>query len=150
MKTRTGILFALMAPLASLAADARTDAAIEKSGEAYRKAVLAADVAAVSATYCDDAVELPPFRPPVKGRAAIEQYHRETFAAIKVTGFTFENVETAASDNFGYATGTYTRTMTFKTGASIEDRGNFVVILKREGGAWKHFRVIYNSHNPPR
>ena len=46
----------------------RPDRSIVKTADAYLKAVLAGDAAAVGATYRDDAVEMPPCRPPLKGR----------------------------------------------------------------------------------
>src|SRR5262249_57890441 len=81
-------------------ANARPDSAIEKTAEAYRKAVLAGDVTALAATYQPDAVEMPPSRPPLQGRAAIEQYYRELFAGpMKITRFTFSHWKTETAGN---------------------------------------------------
>ena len=48
-------------------------AEIAKVSDAYVKASLAADAKAIAALYTEDAVEMPPNQPMVKGRAAIEQ-----------------------------------------------------------------------------
>ena len=127
-----------------------TDAAIEKTAEVYRKAVLAGDATAVAATYRVDAVEMPPCRPPLKGRSEIGQYYQELFSGpAKITDFTFTYTETAIAGNVGYTTGAYKRTVSPNQGGPIVDSGNFVVIVKREAGVWKSAYVIYNSHLPP-
>src|SRR5918992_879718 len=56
------------------------DAAIRAVADAYVKATLAADAKAIADLYTDDAVEMPPNHPVVKGRAAIQQYYEKQFA----------------------------------------------------------------------
>jgi uncharacterized protein (TIGR02246 family) len=133
-----------------MAAQPRPDSAIEKLAEAYRKAVLAGDAAAVGATYGRDAIEMPPGCPPLRGRAAIEQHYRELFAGpVKITDFTFTYLETGAAGNIGFTAGAYKRKLLPKSGEPIEDSGSFVVIVKRDAPGWKSSYVIYNSDRPP-
>ena len=140
----------LQAPPHIVAAGTRPDSAIEKTAEAYRKAVLAGDATAVSATYSHDAVEMPPGCPPLKGRAAIEQYYREMFGGpMKITDFTFTHLQTSTAGNLGFTAGAYKRKLLPKSGEPIEDSGSFVVIAKRDAGGWKSAYVIYNSDRPP-
>ena len=121
-----------------------------KTADAYLKAVLAGDAAAVGATYRDDAVEMPPGRALLKGRAAIQQYFRELFQGpVKITAFTFSYLETVSAGELGYAAGTYDQKLSGGPAGSIEDTGKFVVILRRTGSAWKAAYVIYNSDHPP-
>lgn len=147
----TKMTFLAVTMLFTAAAEtARPDPAIEKTAAAYLKAVLAGDAAAVAATYRDDAVEMPDCRPMLKGRAAIEEYYRGFFAGpVKITAFTFSHLETAATSDIGYTTGTYKQTITPKSGGPMEDSGKFVVIVKRGAGVWKAAYVIYNSDRPP-
>ena len=140
----------LQGPRQISGAEARPDAAIEKTTESYRKAVLAGDAAAVGATYSRDAVEMPPCRPPLKGRDAIERYYRDMFGGpMKIAAFSFTRLETAAAGNIGFAIGGYQRTLIPNGGESVEDSGSFAVIVKREGGTWKAAYVIYNSDRAP-
>ncbi len=141
----------LQAPLQTVAAEkTRPDPAIEKTAGAYLKAVLAGDAAGVGATFRDDAVEMPPCRPLLKGRAAIEQYYRGLFEGpVKITEFTFSHLETVAAGDVGYTTGTYKQKLLPKSGQPIDDSGSFVVIVKREAGVWKAAYVIHNSDRPP-
>jgi len=133
-----------------LATAARPDPDIEKTAAAYLKAVLAGDATAVAATFRSDAVEMPPCRPLIQGRAAIEQYYRGFFAGpVKITEFTFSHMETAATGDSGYTAGTYRQKLQVKPGVLADDTGKFVVIVKREAGTWKAAYVIYNSDRPP-
>src|SRR5690348_3165087 len=114
MQTSAKTLFILtvlmfQAPLQTFAAEkARPDPGIERTANAYLKAILDGDAAAVGATYRDDAVLMPPCWPALKGRAAIERYYHELFErAGRITEFMFLHLETSASGEVGYATGAY-------------------------------------------
>jgi ketosteroid isomerase-like protein len=136
--------------LQHIPAEPRADLAIEKTTEAYRKAVLAGDTSAVGATYGRDAVLMPPSHPPLKGRAAIERYYRELFGGpMKIADFTFTHLETATAGNIGFTTGAYKQKLLPKSGEPIEDSGSFVVIVKRDVSGWKSAYVMYNSDRPP-
>lgn len=155
MRTSTKTLLALTAltlqtSLPVIAGEEHAAHAIEKISETYRKAVLAGDAAAVAATYDPGAIEMPPCRPPLKGRAAIEQYYRELFnEPMRITTFTLTSTETATSGNIGYTTGAYKRTLASRSGERLDDSGSFVVIVKRADGLWKSIYVIYNSDHSP-
>ena len=138
----------LTLPATTIAAQpARAAQTIEQAANAYREAVLAADAGRVAATYRDDAMEMPPCQPLLRGRAAIEEYYRQLFTApIKITDFTFSHIETTAAGKFGYTTGTYRRKIQPNSGEPLEESGKFVVIVKRDAsGSWKAAYVMYNS-----
>lgn len=140
-----GFALAQEAPPAS-----RPDTAVLKVAEAYRKAVLNADVAGVMAVYREDALEMPMFQHPVAGRAAIAQFYQAMFSGpIKVTEFTFTHIETATHGDVAYDVGTYTRTMTGAPSGPIKAEGPYLVVLKRTGSEWKVAYTIYNCDCPP-
>lgn len=151
--TTSFILTALMVQAWSqgIAAETmRQDQSIVKIADAYLKAVLVGDASAVGATLRDDAVEMPPCRPLLKGRVAIEQYYRGLFQGpAKITAFTFSGVDAASAGDLGYAAGTYERKLSRGPAGSMDDTGKFVVIVKRTGSAWKAAYVIYNSDHQP-
>ena len=128
---------------------AGAETAIRAIADQYVKATLAGDAKAIAALYTDDAVEMPPNTPMVKGRAALEQYYQKQFAAGKIAKFSLTHLETRSSGDSGYDVGTYTQTITAAKGAPMNDSGKYVVILKRVAGAWKVAYAIYNSDNPP-
>ena len=146
-----GVLLVATAPtVAQQGAGGGQSAAIAAIADAYVKASLAGDVKAIVALYTDDAVEMPPNEPPVKGRAAIEQYYQKQFGSAKMASFTLTHLDTRASGDTGYDVGTYQQAITPSgSGSPVNDSGKYVVILKRTAGAWKVAYAIYNSDLPP-
>ena len=127
------------------------EAAIKQVADAYVKATLAGDAKAIAALYTEDAVEMPPNVPSVKGRAAIEQYYMKLFSGdTKVGQFALTHLESRAVGDTGYDVGTYKQSMNppGQTTAS-SDTGKYVVILRRSQGAWKVAYAIYNSDQAP-
>ena len=127
------------------------DAAITQVADAYVKATLAGDAKAIAALYTEDAVEMPPNEPSIKGRAAIEQYYAKLFSGgAKVGQFTLTHLEARATGDSGYDVGTYRQSMNppGQTTATT-DTGKYVVILRRSQGMWKVAYAIYNSDQPP-
>lgn len=121
------------------------DAALRGVADAYVKATLAADAKAIADLYTDDAVEMPPNMPVVKGRAAIQKYYEKQFAAGKLARFSITHLDSRAMGDAGYDVGTYQQSMTPAGAAAMEDSGKYTVILRRTGGRWKVAYAIYNS-----
>jgi uncharacterized protein (TIGR02246 family) len=139
-----------LAQTSSQGAATKADPAIVKVADAYVKASLAGDAKAIAALYTEDAVEMPPHHPPVKGRTAIEQHYVKELAEGKLTSFTIQHVESRASGDIGYDVGTYRQSFKPTTGSAVDGTGKYTVILKRMGTDWKVAYAIYNSDTPPR
>jgi uncharacterized protein (TIGR02246 family) len=125
--------------------------AIKKVADAYVKATLAGDAKAIAALYTEDAIEMPPNAPMVKGRAAILQFYEKAFAGgTTINSFTLTHLDTHAAGDRGYDVGTYTQGATPKGATNpVADSGKYTVILKRVGSAWLVAYAIYNSDQPP-
>jgi uncharacterized protein (TIGR02246 family) len=128
---------------------ATIDASIKAIADQYVKATLAGDAKAIAALYTEDAIEMPPNQPPVKGRAALQQFYEKQLSGVKFTIFSLEHLETRAVGDTGYDVGTYRQTITPPKGQAFDDTGKYAVILKRVGSAWKVAYAIYNSDLPP-
>ena len=127
----------------------KTDPAISAISSAYAKATNAEDVAGLIKLYTDDAVEMPPNMPALKGKAAIEAYYKQQFADADAKG-TITPIESAITGNSAYEVGTFTQSIKMKTGESMDDVGKYVVILKQGADKqWKVAYVVYNSDKPP-
>jgi uncharacterized protein (TIGR02246 family) len=134
------------------AATASGSAAIKQVADSYVKATLAGDAKAVGALYTEDAVEMPPNQPMIKGRSAIEQYYAKLFGGgMKIMNFTLDHLDSRAMGDNAWDVGTYKQSMQGETGTTTpsSDSGKYVVLLKRVGGAWKVAYAIYNSDTPP-
>jgi uncharacterized protein (TIGR02246 family) len=129
-----------------------TAAAIRQVADAYVKATTSGDAKAVAALYTEDAVEMPPNLPMVKGRAAIQQYYEKVFASgFKVSNFTLKHLDTRATGDSGYDVGTYEQTAAQPSAATPSaDTGKYAVIVKRTPNGWKVAYAIYNSDSAPK
>ena len=121
------------------------DPGLSRVADAYAAAMRAGDAAAAAALYGDEAVEMPPGKPPIRGRAAIEAYYRGLFETCRFTEFELNHWELRADGDVGYAAGNSRQTLQPGTGAPTSDSGKYLVVLKRTGGAWKVAYAIYNS-----
>jgi uncharacterized protein (TIGR02246 family) len=125
---------------------------VKAVADAYVKAVLAGNAKDVAALYTEDAVEMPPNQPIVKGRTAIEQYYTKVLSGpVKVMAFTLEHLESRSSGDAAWDVGTYKQSMQGEAGTTTPpaDTGKYIVLLKRVGGAWKVSYAIYNSDIAP-
>lgn len=130
---------------------AGTADAIKAVADAYVKAMLASDAKGVAALYAEDAIEMPPQQPMIKGRAAIEQYYEKELASgMTMNSFTLAHLDSQAIGDRGYDVGTYQQSVTPKGATAAQnDTGKYTVILKRVAGAWRIAYAIYNSDQPP-
>lgn len=150
MKFAAVVLGVAMAA-AGIGAQAKDDPAIAKVRSAYQTAAGAQDAAAIVKLYAADGVEMPPNAPAAKGRAAIEAFHKAFAQQWMVHGMTITPTETRVTADTAYDVGTYKQSlMPQKGGGMVEDKGKYIVLLKKDaGGAWLITHTIYNSDNPP-
>ena len=136
---------------AGIAAQGKDDPAIAKVRSAYQTAAGAQDGAALAKLYTPDGIEMPPNAPAAKGRAAIEAFHTAFAQQWMMHGMTITPTETKITGDTAYDVGTYKQTlMAQKGGGMVEDKGKYIVLLKKDaGGAWLISHAIYNSDNPP-
>ncbi len=124
------------------------EAAIRAVADGYVKVTLAGDAKGIAALYTEDATEMPPNQPALKGRAAIQQYYERAFANVKFPRFSLHHLESRAVGDNGYNVGTYRQTFVPAGGAGVDETGKYIVILKRSAGSWKIAYAIYNSDRP--
>lgn len=145
------VLVGVALAAAGIAAQAKDDPAIAKVRSAYQSALGSQDGAALAKLYAADGVEMPPNAPAAKGRAAIEAFHKAFAQQWMMHGMTITSTEAKVTGDTAYDVGTYKQSlMAQKTGAMVEDKGKYIVLLKKDaGGAWLISHAIYNSDNPP-
>jgi ketosteroid isomerase-like protein len=86
-----------------------------------------------------------------KGRAAIEAYYKGFFQQVMMHGMTITPSETRVMGDRAYDAGTYKQQIMMMNGGNggvIDDHGKYIVLLKKEGGAWVITHAIYNSDLP--
>ena len=145
-----GIL-ALAAVSASAQQKSADEAAIAKVRSAYEAAAGAQDGAALAKLFAAEGVEMPPNAPAVKGRAAIEAFHKAFAKQWMMHGMTITPTQTKIVGATAYDVGTYKQGLMSQTGGGmIDDKGKYIVLLEKDaGGAWLVTHAIYNSDIPP-
>jgi uncharacterized protein (TIGR02246 family) len=149
---RTHIVLATAFALTATAGYAQNadTAGVAKTRTAIEKAEAAQDAAGIARLFTADGVEMPPNAPAAKGRAAIEAYNKSMAQQFMNHGITITATDTKVLGDTAYDVGTYKQTlMAMKGGAMIEDKGKYLVVLKKQGADWLIAYAIYNSDNPP-
>jgi uncharacterized protein (TIGR02246 family) len=142
---------ALMTVSASAQQKGQDAEAVAKIRAAYQTAANAQDAAAMARLFAADGVEMPPNAPAVTGRAAIEAFHKTFAKQWMMHGITITSTSTKVTGDTAYDIGTYKQQiMSNATGAVVDDKGKYIVLLKKDGaGNWAISHAIYNSDNPP-
>lgn len=124
-------------------------AAIDRLREAYVRATLAGDWAAVAALYDEEAVWLPPSAPGVRNRPTIQaNLEAETGRYVDLS---IVPVEVKGMGDLAYGWGTYFAIRSVgETAEQVRDAGKYLVVLERQrSGSWLISRHIWNSDLKP-
>jgi len=113
--------------------------AVDAGNAAFRTAFLAGDAQKVSELYTADAEIIAPGAPIARGRAAIAAFWKGGMSGVKELSLETRAVESAGD----LAVEDGTVKLTGADGAVSTSR--YVVVWKRDGGAWKLHRDIWNS-----
>ena len=116
----------------------------------YAASLRAGDADAWAEQWAEDGIQMAPDAPAVVGRARIRESMRGMLTALRVD-MQIRTEEVQGAGDWGFARGTYTATLTPKTGgAAIPIDGKFMTILVRQpDNSWKIHRDIFNSNVPP-
>jgi uncharacterized protein (TIGR02246 family) len=127
------------------------EAAIAKIRTAYQTAAGASDGAAIAKLYAPDGLAMHPNTAAVKGRAAIEAFHKAFGQQWMMHGITITPTETKIVGDTAVDVGTYKQQlMAQKGGWVFDDKGKYVVLLKKDAsGNWWVTHSISNSDLPP-
>jgi ketosteroid isomerase-like protein len=130
-------------PARAGAQDVRGD--IESANQAFSAAFAKGDAAALAAMYSETAQALPPGQDIVSGRAEIQKAWQGAIdSGLKGLELTTREVESHGDS--AHEVGTWIA----RNASGEVDRGKYMVVWKRQGGAWKLHRDIWNSSVPPK
>jgi uncharacterized protein (TIGR02246 family) len=132
-------------------ADPQADkAAIDKLRDDFMAAFNAGDAAKIGELYSENALAMGGDRPTLQGPAAIVESNKTMFDQFTAK-ITITPTQTKTSGDLAYDQGTYTLELTPKAkgGKPAKEEGRYVVVLQREGDAWKVVADIDNKNPPP-
>lgn len=136
-------LAAALAVTGAVHGQGKTDPALNKLAAAFEAAFNAKDAAKVASFYAEDAVAMPPNRPMVKGRSAIEAELKADMQKQPVT-LKLSPFESAITGDRAYEAGT--AAITLPDGRKLDEK--YLVMYKRVGNEWKIAYDIWNSDAP--
>ena len=131
---------------------AADEAALRNADEDRTKAAQTKDVAAWMALYADDAVVLPPNGKMAVNRRDIAKSIGNMLAlpGLIAIGRRSAKVEAARSGDLGYVQGTYTASFRNPNGETVNDRGKYLEVWRKQAdGSWKCIVDTWNSDLPP-
>ena len=109
----------------------------------------AKDVDKTVSYYSEDAVVMPPNGPSATTKEAIRALWKDLLTDLRSISWKTKKVEVAQSGDLAFSSGTYEVTLNDPTGKSVNDRGKYVVVWKKQAdGSWKCGTDIWNSDLP--
>jgi uncharacterized protein (TIGR02246 family) len=123
------------------AADVRS--AVEAANKDFMTTFTRGDATGIAKLYTAEAELLPPNSDVVQGTQAIAAFWGHVIT-LGVQEVKLETVEVDAQGDTAIETGRYT----LVAGGAVADRGKYLVVWKRDGGAWKLHRDIWATSQP--
>jgi ketosteroid isomerase-like protein len=120
-------------------------ATIEASNKVYSESFAKNDSVAFVGCYASDAMLMAPNMPSLVGSDGIKAFFTGGYA-MGIRAVDLTTAEVSGGPELVYETGSYN--VKDGSGNSLE-KGKFIVIWKKENGAWKMYRDMYNSDGPP-
>ena len=109
----------------------------------------AGDLQTIMALITEDVVHMAPEEPPVVGADAVRTWWESTFGQVDIQG-AVSDVEIQAFGDWGFIRGIWNVTTTPKSGGEPQQNDySFISVVRRENGAWKEARVVWNTNAPP-
>lgn len=133
------------AAAAPIVTQAELEAQARETVFAWEDAYQAGDLDRLMEVYTDDVVSMPPNRPVIEGKEALEEDFRQFYAEFTVERqFTLVDLELAGDTAF--RRGEWTQTFTPKAGGEpITEVGKCLLVLKRFDDEWKIETEIWNT-----
>ena len=126
-------------------------AAVRDTFDRYSAAVNAENTCLWITLWDENGIKMGPGAPAIVGKAAIDKKVRPKHQALDFENMTINLEEVQVADDWGFARGTYSVSVTPKAGGDTAFvDGKYLTIFKRQrDGSWKIFRDCYNSNVPP-
>jgi uncharacterized protein (TIGR02246 family) len=113
-------------------------------GQQFAAAFKARDAAALADFYSADALVLPPNAELVRGRDGARGLWEHVFT-LGVSEVRLDILEVDEHGDLAIEVG---RATLFAEGGAVVDEGKYVVVWRKDTGAWKMHRDIWNSSRP--
>jgi uncharacterized protein (TIGR02246 family) len=143
--------FALHAAQSQTVANSAKESAVRKALSGLSSADKAGDITAVLSHYAEDAMILPPDAPVLAGQAGVRSFYETMFQLFRVDNVSFDADEIHITGDWAFAQGFINGQLTPKNEGTPPRKlhEKFLMVLRSEEGAWKIYRIMWNSSEPP-
>ena len=127
-----------------------TDAeqAIRALAQEYVKHYNARDVEKLVTLFTKDGRTLAPYRPLAEGTAALRQVLQQDITDYDPRDLKVETARVEVEGNIAFSLGTFSMNVRTPKGTRLEDKGKWIVALRRENGMWRIVGHCFNTDLP--
>lgn len=138
-------LLSVVVLIVACAPQASNTASLEAAQSTLLKALNTGDLGAIAALHEENALQLSPNQPMLKGREAIVANYAKGLQPLRDKKMQLEmaHVETVVQGDLGYFLGNYT--LTDAAGGTVA-QGKYIEIWRKQGDRWMLSRDISNSN----
>jgi ketosteroid isomerase-like protein len=102
--------------------------------------------------YAENSVFMPPNQPIIRGKDALKNFYEDMLNKQGASNLRLNVDEVSGHGPIAYQSGTYEMDLKAAAGAPSRDRGKYLFVLRKMGGAngtWKYEYTMWNSDLPP-
>ena len=123
---------------------------VDDFNAASKQCMMGGDMQKVLAFYDDNAMEMPPNMPAVKGKDAIKAFYEQMMKSeMKMTAVDFTTVDLQASGTIAHEIGTYDMSMSAGKMGAMKDKGKYIALWREQAdGTWKVTAETWNTDMP--
>lgn len=122
--------------------------AIRALAQEYVKHYNARDIEKLVTLFTKDGRALAPYRPLAEGTAAVHQAVQQSITDYDSRDLKVETMRVEVEGNIGFSLGTFTMNVRTPKGTRLDDKGKWIVALRREDGMWRIAGHCFNTDLP--
>ncbi len=130
--------------------DGKLMSEVEALGDTLAEAMVANDVETLLSMYAEDAISLPNYSPRMDGIAAFKKHHAQMSASgVKIVSFESEPTDVWKAGKQVIEIGKFAIELDMPGMPGIKDKGKYMTVYVREGGALKIKAETWNTDVNP-
>jgi ketosteroid isomerase-like protein len=125
---------------------------IRQQGDEFTAAFNEKQTPKILAMYAENSVFMPPNQPIIRGTEALKNFYDDMLNKQGAANLKLNVDEVSGHGPIAYQSGTYEMELKPAAGAPSRDRGKYLFVLRKMGGAngaWKYEYTMWNSDLPP-
>jgi len=122
--------------------------AIRALAQEYVKHYNARDVEKLVTLFSKDGRTLAPYRPLAEGTVAVRQALQQSISDYDPRDLKVETTRVEVDGDIAFSLGTFTMNVRTPKGTRLDDKGKWIVAMRRESGMWRIVGHCFNTDLP--